>query len=122
MLIGEDSSIGRLINLYGIMEEDLLFKEFMLEVIKEKYNRNNLFIELKDINSFFDQKGEENEDFVKYKEGTKNKLRQVFLKILVEAGILKDQNSGKLNRIFLDPYLVEILKENKGQYFIDIFK
>lgn len=47
MLIEEDATNGKLINLYAIIEEDLLFKEFMLEVISPKYDTNNLFIEKK---------------------------------------------------------------------------
>lgn len=122
-LILEDSiQNGKLINLYAIMEEDLLFKEFMLEVIKEKYNTNNLFIERKDINSFFTAKAEQNQAFAKYTEATINKLRQVYLKILIDAEILKDLKTGELNRILFDPYLKQILENNGGKKFIDIFK
>lgn len=122
ILLEESLSNGKLINLYCIMEEDLLFKEFMLEVIKEKYNSNNLFIERKDINSFFTEKAEQNIGFAKYTEGTINKLRQVYLKILTEVEILRDLKTGKLNRILLDPYLRQVLENSNGQDFISIFK
>jgi len=122
-LILQDSlGNGKLINLYAIMEEDLLFKEFMIEVIKEKYNTNNLFIERKDINSFFTEKAEQNERFAKYTEGTVNKLRQVYLKILIEAEILKDLKTGELNRILFDPYLKQVLENNEANDLINIFK
>lgn len=104
------------------MEEDLLFKEFVLEVVKEKYTSNNLFIERKDVNSFFTAKMEQNNNFAKYSEGTINKLKQVHLRILMEAEILKDTKTGELNRIFLDPYLKQVFENNNAGYFISIFK
>lgn len=122
MILEDSIDNGKLINLYAIMEEDLLFKEFMLEVIKEKYYSNNLFIERKDINSFFTQKAEQNQGFAKYSEGSTNKLRQVYLKILVNSGILKELKTGELNRILFDPYLKQVLENNDARYFIDIFK
>lgn len=122
MLIEEDTVNGKLINLYTIMEEDLLFKEFMLEVISQKYAVNNLFIEKKDINSFFTQKAEQDSKFAGYSETTKNKLRQVYLKILMESGVLKSLKSGELNKILIDPYLAQALKANNAEYFLNIFK
>ena len=122
-IILEDSlDNGRLINLYAIMEEDLLFKEFMLEVIKEKYQSNNLFLERKDINSFFTEKAEQNIRFAKYTEGTTTKLKQVHLRILMDAEVLKNSKTGELNRIILDPYLKQVFEKNNGKEFINIFK
>lgn len=122
-LILEDSlPNAKLINLYAIMEEDLLFKEFVLEVVKEKYKSNNLFIERKDINSFFTEKMEQNKSFSKYTEATINKLKQVHLRILMDAEVLKDLKTGELNRILLDPYLKSVFESNNGKDFVNIFK
>lgn len=121
ILLEDSIDNGKLINLYAIMEEDLLFKEFMIEIIGEKYSTNNLFLERKDINEFFTQKREQNEEFSKFKESTINKLRQVYLKILIDSGILTDLKNGELNRILIDPYLRDILIKNDGEYFIEIF-
>ena len=121
-MLEENINNAKLINLYSIMEENLLFKEFMLEIINEKYRSNNLFLERKDINSFFTEKAEQNKGFSNYTEATVNKLRQVFLRILIDAEVLKDIKTGELNRMFLDPYLKTVLGNNKGQEFINIFK
>lgn len=122
-LILEDSlANAKLINLYAIMEEDLLFKEFVLEVVREKYKSNNLFIERKDINSFFTEKMEQNKSFAKYTEPTINKLKQVHLRILMDAEVLKDLKTGELNRILLDPYLKSVFESNHGKDFVNIFK
>lgn len=113
---------AKLINLYAIIEEDLLFKDFMLEIIKEKYRNNNLLLERKDINSFFIEKAEQNKGFAKYKQATVNKLRQVYLKILIESDILKDSKTGELNKILVDPYLKKIFETNGAKEFTEIFK
>lgn len=113
---------GKLINLYAIIKDDLLFAEFMDEVIKEKYHTNNLFIENKDINMYFTYKAEQSEKVAGYTTATINKLRQVYFKILVEAGILKDIKSGELNRIYFDSILREELKKENGEWFINIFE
>lgn len=122
LILEESINNAKLINLYAIMEEDLLFKEFMLEMIKEKYITNNLFIERKDINSFFTEKAEQNQGFSKYTEATVNKLRQVYLRILMDAEVLKDLKTGELNRILLDPYLKGVFENNNGEEFVNIFK
>ncbi|MDR7870707.1 MAG: DUF1819 family protein [Tissierellaceae bacterium] len=122
VLIEDSMENGRMINLYAIMEEDLLFKEFMLEIIKEKYKTNSLYLEKKDINSYFIEKQEQNERFSKYTEATLNKLRQVFLKILIDAGVLVDLNSGILNRMFFSTYLKKTLENNNAEYFVNIFE
>lgn len=122
LILEESINNAKLINLYAIMEEDLLFKEFMLEMIKEKYGSNNLFVERKDINSFFTEKAEQNEGFAKYTESTVNKLKQVYLRILMDAEVLKDLKTGELNRILLDPYLKQVFENNNGEEFVNIFK
>lgn len=121
-LIEEPPYSGKIINLFAIMKEDLLFEEFLIELIGHKYSTNTMFIEPKDINSFFTQKSEQNLGFSKYSTTTINKLRQVYLRILLEADILKDQKSGELNKMQFDPYIEELFKENHGQAFLNIFK
>ncbi|MDD4835106.1 MAG: DUF1819 family protein [Lutispora sp.] len=122
LIIEDTLSNAKLINIYAIMRDDLLFTEFMKGVVKEKYASNNLMIEKKDINSFFTHKAEQNEKVASFSTGTINKLRQVYLKILTEAGVIKDIKSGELNRIYFDPLLKQLLKKNNGEDFINIFQ
>lgn len=113
---------AKLINLLAITLDDLLFDEFMHEVIKEKYHNSDLVLEKKDINLFFTYKAEQSEKVRSFSVATVNKLRQVYLKILVESGILTDTKSGELNRIYLDDFLKSILIENNNHEFIKIFE
>lgn len=105
----EPIDTGKMINLYTIMKTDRLFFEFMDEVIREKFESNNYLLEKKDVNSFFTEKGEQHEVIANWTENTVNKLKQVFTKILLETGILKDKKTWELLRPFIDGKLKEHL-------------
>lgn len=94
--------VGKIINLYAIMKTDKLFFEFMNEVIREKLDANNYLLEKKDLNIFFITKAEQNEKMAKWTELTVNKLKQVYMKLLYEAGLLRDKQSGELSRLLFD--------------------
>lgn len=96
---------GKVINLYSIMKTDRLFFEFMNEVIREKLESNNYLLEKKDLNVFFISKAEQDEKMAKWTELTVNKLKQVYLKLLYEAGLLNDKKTGELNRLLFDENL-----------------
>lgn len=102
LVLNSPVETGKIINLYAIMKTDKLFFEFMNEVIKEKLDRNNYFLEKKDLNVFFTEKAEQNEKIAKWTELTVNKLKQVYIKLLYEAGLLRDKKSGELNRVLID--------------------
>jgi hypothetical protein len=101
-VLDEPFEIGRIINLYAIMKTDRLFFEFMDEVVKEKLQANNYILEKKDINNYFTVKAEQDENIEKWTEKTIQKLKQVYIKILLETGLLKDKQSGEINRLILD--------------------
>ena len=94
--------VGKIINLYAIMKTDRLFFEFMDEVIREKLEANNYLLEKKDLNVFFVTKAEQDEKMAKWTEQTISKLKQVYMKLLYEAGFLRDKKSGELSRVLLD--------------------
>lgn len=102
MVINESFEIARVINLYAIMKTDRLFFEFMDEVISEKLRTNNYIFELRDINLFFTVKSEQDNSIAGWTQSTIQKLKQVYIRILVETGMLKDKKAGELNRLLLD--------------------
>ncbi|MFE8698273.1 DUF1819 family protein [Cytobacillus sp. FJAT-53684] len=94
--------IGKIINLYAIMKTDRLFFEFMNEVLREKLEADNYLIEKKDLNVFFITKAEQDDKMAKWTELTINKLKQVYMKLLYEAGFLEDKKTGELSRVLID--------------------
>jgi hypothetical protein len=102
LVLNSPLEVGKIINLYAIMKTDKLFFEFMNEVIREKLDANNYLLEKKDLNGFFTVKEEQNEKMAKWTELTVNKLKQVYMKLLYEAGFLSDKKAGDLNRLLFD--------------------
>lgn len=106
---------GKAINLYSIMKTDRLFFEFMSEVVKEKIQLNGDVIEKKDINIFFITKFEQSEIISRWSDSTVAKLKQVMLKILLEAGIIESIKTGKTTRLIipleLKKYLIDLNEE-----------
>lgn len=110
MVLEEQLELGKIINLYAIMKTDRLFFEFMNEVVREKLEMNNYLLEKKDINTFFIIKSEQNEKMAKWTEKTVAKLKQVYIKLLYEAGMIMDKKTGELNRLIIDEGLKSHLK------------
>jgi Putative inner membrane protein (DUF1819) len=102
LVLNSPLEVGKIINLYAIMKTDKLFFEFMNEVVREKLDTNNYLLEKKDLNVFFTAKAEQDEKMAKWSELTLNKLKQVYIKILFEVGLLRDKKSGELSRVFID--------------------
>lgn len=94
--------VGKVINLYAIMKTDLLFYEFMDEVISEKFQNNDYLIEKKDINIFFTTKSEQSEKVASWSDINIEKLKRAFMQVLFESGLLKDRRGKELNRLVID--------------------
>ncbi|MED4238946.1 DUF1819 family protein [Priestia megaterium] len=111
LVMNSPLEVGKIINLYAIMKTDKLFFEFMNELIREKLNNNNYLLEKKDLNLFFITKAEQSQKVAKWTELTINKLKQVYIKLLYEAGFLTDKKSGELSRVLVDEDVKRHLKD-----------
>lgn len=75
--------------LYSILKTDRLFFEFMKEVYREKTLLKDFQITHKDFNVFFRRKVEQSEQIAEWKDYTFYKLKQVYKRILTEAGFIR---------------------------------
>ncbi|MFF2531153.1 DUF1819 family protein [Brevibacillus sp. NPDC058079] len=105
MVLEESLVTGKIINLYAIMKTDRLYFEFMHEVIREKLESDSYLFEKKDLNLYFASKAEQDAGVAGWTEQTINKLKQVFIKVLYESGLLKNKKTGELSRILMDEQL-----------------
>ncbi|MDP9739383.1 UNVERIFIED_ORG: hypothetical protein QFZ59_001213 [Bacillus sp. B2I3] len=94
--------MSKVINLYAIMKTDLLFYEFMNEVISEKLQNGDYIIEKKDINLFFAAKSEQSDKIESWSDINIEKLKRAFMQVLFESGMLRDRRSKELNRLIID--------------------
>lgn len=93
----ENSNIetSKILVLYAIIKTDRLFFEFINEVYKEKVLLKDLFIRDKDFNIFFQSKKEQSEKVASWTEYTFKKLKQVYIRILFESGLIVNQKGDR---------------------------
>lgn len=116
-VIHESIDTSKVINFYSILKTDRLFYEFMNEVIKEKFKSNNYNLEKKDLNAFFTYKAEQNDTLKSWSDSTIQRLKQVYMRMLEEVGILTDRKTGELKRLIIDDQLKSHLRSiGDGQY------
>lgn len=114
------SDTAKTINLYSIMLTNKLLFDFIAEVIAEKIKYKNYVLEKKDLNEFFIAKGEQNEKVAKWKDYTIKKLKQVLLRIITEAGILKDKEAGTMQKVHVDKAFAESLTDSTGKILLSL--
>lgn len=116
-----DSETSKMLVLYSIMKTDRLFFEFMYEVFREKFILKEQFLTDKDFNIFFDSKKQQSEKVASWDDYTFYKLKQVYIRILHEAGLLKNQKGDReIKRVYFDYEVKEYLKELGDQLYIEI--
>lgn len=99
--------------IYSILKTDRLFFEFMKEVYREKILLKDYHIDDKDFNIFFRRKAEQSEKIASWKDYTYYKLKQVYKRILSEAGFIKNTK----NEVIIIPQIIE---EEVKNHLIDI--
>ena len=67
-VLNQTNEIGRLINFYAILKYDLLFLEFIEEVVSEKFYMNQLELTRADISNFISIKAEQSDIVAGFKE------------------------------------------------------
>lgn len=93
----ENSNVetSKVLVLYAIVKTDRLFFEFMNEVYREKILLKDLYIRDKDFGVFFQNKREQSEKVGAWTEYTLKKLKQVYIRILFESGLISNQKGDK---------------------------
>ena len=86
---------SKILVLYAIIKTDRLFFEFMNEIYKEKLLLRDLFLRDKDFNAFFQSKREQSEKVASWTEYTFKKLKQVYVRILFECGLIENQKGDR---------------------------
>lgn len=93
----ENSNVetSKILVLYAILKTDRLFFEFINEIYKEKILLKDLFIRDKDFGVFFQNKREQSEKVASWSEYTFKKLKQVYIRILFESGLIVNQKGDR---------------------------
>lgn len=106
-LVNGSATTGKLIVLYAIIKTDRLFFEFMNEVFKEKLIIRDYTLADKDFHNFFAGKREQSRQLAAWREYTFYKIKQVYIRALYEAGLIKDKKSREIVKPLLDQSLID---------------
>ena len=111
-IVNGDIGTSKQIVIYSIMKTDRLFFEFMYEVYREKILLRDFKLQDKDFNLYFNRKKEQSERVASWDDYTFYKLKQVYIRILFEAGFIKNQKKDReIVKPILEEEVVEHLKE-----------
>ena len=113
--------VAKQINLYAMMRYNRLVREFMTDIIGEKYRQQDFSYTKKDINVFFSRLREQNDDIAAWSEQTITKLKQVLTKCLIETEMLDSFHARELNPIFISAELESGIRENNDLTALSAF-
>lgn len=118
-LVKANLETSKQIALYSILKTDRLFFEFMQEVYRDKYLVKDYLITDKDFAIFFHRKAEQSQQLAEWKEYTFYKLKQVYKRILAEAGFVKKNNKDiEITRPLMEEELVDYLNEKGDSVYL----
>jgi len=105
--------------LYALMKTDRLFFEFIQEVYREKCLLHDFVINDADFNIFFQKKSEQSAVVASWREYTYYKMKQVYKRVLREAGLAKKQKKALvITRPVVEEDVAEHLKEIGDNHYL----
>ncbi|MFD1363339.1 DUF1819 family protein [Lentibacillus salinarum] len=120
-LIESDVETSKILVLYTIVRTDRLFYEFMDEILSEKLAFQDPVITDSDFNSFFESKRQQSNKVAGWKEYTFYKLKQVYIRILFEAGLLLNQKGERKVVIpIINPDMIDHIKKHDDSRYINV--
>lgn len=108
IFINADLTTQKIINIIAIAKKNRLFFEFLYEVYREKVLLGAIELTDSDINIFFKNKQEQDEDISKWTDVTLKRLRSTYMNFLTDAGLLTVIDKQRS----ISPPILEISLEN----------
>lgn len=97
---------------YALMCDNRLVWEFMTILVAERYGAHDLTLTNQDITSFVNGIAASNETVAGWSDATRNKIRQVLNRMLVDAGFKENVRTSELLPVYLDAELAHIMQAN----------
>ena len=114
-----DAENAKVLVLISIMKTDLLFFEFVYEVYRGKIILGEKVIDNRALNEFFDDKASQSELVAGWSESGVQKLKNCYIKNLVDAGLLEDTKTRTIKPALINYRLEEILKKNDMTVYLN---
>ena len=113
-----DVETAKILNLIAILIDSRLFFEFFHEVYDEKIRLGEKEITDRDLNVFFSDKAMQSDVVANWTETAVRKLKQCFMRMMFEAGLLENSTKPRnIRLIHIDYRTEELLNANGlGEY------
>ena len=112
---------ARQLCLYAMMRDSRLVAEFMVTVVGEKYRQHNPNFSRGDVNIFFLQLAEQNEQVAAWSNSTVGKLGSVLMNILVQNEYLANARAKELQPVSLASQVAAVIKRNHDEWMLPAF-
>lgn len=109
------------VNFYALLKKELLLREFMMEVVADKFRYKEYTFSKSDVLTFLHRLQEQDDAVASWSDLTIQKIRQVIVKMMVEVGYLNKHDSKILNDILLDYELERGIVDNGDSAYLPIF-
>jgi len=117
-LISTNPDDAKLIVLYAILKTYPFIRDFCLEVLYDKSMMLDTHIQEYEINAFLRNQEDRYEPFNIKSDSTKQKLKQVMLRMLSDAGILKSTKEKVIIKPYLDTSVSKMIIEDGGDIYL----
>ena len=122
IISSSDIEAGKVLVLVGIMKTDVLFGEFVYEVYRMKKILGERAIENRDLNDFFDDKANQSDEVAGWSEVSVKKLKNVYIRNLVDAGLLEDAKNKNVRSIIISNKAEKMLRDNGMEIYLKAVK
>lgn len=106
------SEAAKQICLYAMMKQSRLVWDFMITVIGEKYKILDTSFGKVDLNAFFMRLSEQDDNVASWSDSTVQKIKSVFIRVLVENEYLDTTKADHLNPVLIGSFLEERIRAN----------
>ena len=109
------------VNFYALLKKELLLREFMMEVVADKFRYKEYTFSKSDVLTFLHRLQEQDDAVASWSDSTVQRIRQIIVRMMVEVGYLDKHDSKMLNDILLDYELERGIVDNGDSAYLPIF-
>jgi len=113
-----DADDAKIILFYAILKSYSIIKLFSLELLYEKLNMLDFQIQDYEINTFFRKQEETYEEFAKKSDASKYKIKQVVMKILADATLIKSTKEKTIVKPIIESRTAKLILEDSDKSYL----
>ncbi|PWM66031.1 MAG: DUF1819 domain-containing protein [Clostridiales bacterium] len=117
----QPQDVAKQVCLYAMMKQHRLVQDFMLTVIGEKYRLRDFTFNKMELNVFFLRLQEQDDAVAAWSDSTIAKLKQIFVRILVDTEYLDSVKADHLNPVLISTLLEKAIRLNGDEAMLPAF-